>query len=513
MRFKFQVGVSRPALPAARLGSAQSALSGVADRNRQPAQPLCSLTLPASLSLTTQDDNVERSGAGRGGGRLAAPHDVGAARARGAARGGARRGGRRRRAAARVRRAVLGVQPDAGCAQTPRGLSACTAGLFAAPPLALRSSGSGTALSRASLRRCLPPAVASGRSTPSPLPASLTTQHAISIKHRHRPHRLPAGAAQQLPLLRRGRALHAGAAARRRPALGCARARLLAAPLLCIPRAAAPAVLHNYARHGKRPPCPDTRTHRVAPDVRADQGAGRRRPRSRVCRRRAARLQGGGKRRRRRRGRRQRRDEAAPHGAAQAVPLRGCSSCPAASAQSSPPQSRKTTQHQHSTTPKQHKPTQSNPKSQQVVSELHDASEYGATVGADGRHSGGAFEIEVAPETRVEELRRVIRVRTAHANRAPTHIAAPLSPTPTDTTSNTHTTRRNNNNNNNNRTSAASRRRCSASRLPASASTTRSAPWRTMGSTTGTPSSRAGRSWSAAVSFTVTAALGRGLGL
>lgn len=45
----------------------------------------------------------------------------------------------------------------------------------------------------------------------------------------------------------------------------------------------------------------------------------------------------------------------------------------------------------------------------QVVSELHDDSEYGSDVAADGSHSGGPFSITVSPKMRVEELRAVIR--------------------------------------------------------------------------------------------------------
>jgi hypothetical protein len=41
----------------------------------------------------------------------------------------------------------------------------------------------------------------------------------------------------------------------------------------------------------------------------------------------------------------------------------------------------------------------------------HDPSEYGSTRGPDGRHSGGPFQIAVSPKMRVEELRRIIRVR------------------------------------------------------------------------------------------------------
>lgn len=43
-----------------------------------------------------------------------------------------------------------------------------------------------------------------------------------------------------------------------------------------------------------------------------------------------------------------------------------------------------------------------------VVSELHTHDEYGATVDAEGRHSGGPFTIKVSPKMRVEELRRII---------------------------------------------------------------------------------------------------------
>lgn len=44
-----------------------------------------------------------------------------------------------------------------------------------------------------------------------------------------------------------------------------------------------------------------------------------------------------------------------------------------------------------------------------VVSELHDADEYGADIdAATGRHSGGPFEIKVSPAMRIEELRSVI---------------------------------------------------------------------------------------------------------
>ncbi|GBF99372.1 hypothetical protein Rsub_12176 [Raphidocelis subcapitata] len=44
-----------------------------------------------------------------------------------------------------------------------------------------------------------------------------------------------------------------------------------------------------------------------------------------------------------------------------------------------------------------------------IVSELHGDDEYGAAVGADGRHSGGPFVVEVAPSARIEELRLIIR--------------------------------------------------------------------------------------------------------
>eukprot|EP00877_Chromochloris_zofingiensis_P002825 jgi/Chrzof1/12543/UNPLg00494.t1 len=44
-----------------------------------------------------------------------------------------------------------------------------------------------------------------------------------------------------------------------------------------------------------------------------------------------------------------------------------------------------------------------------VVSELHDDSEYGAEMKADGQHYGGPFTIHVSPKMRVEELRTVIR--------------------------------------------------------------------------------------------------------
>ena len=43
-----------------------------------------------------------------------------------------------------------------------------------------------------------------------------------------------------------------------------------------------------------------------------------------------------------------------------------------------------------------------------VVSELHTPEEYGANVDEKGRHSGGAFAIQVSPKMRVEELRRVV---------------------------------------------------------------------------------------------------------
>lgn len=43
----------------------------------------------------------------------------------------------------------------------------------------------------------------------------------------------------------------------------------------------------------------------------------------------------------------------------------------------------------------------------------HSEDEYGAEVGPDGRHHGGPFTIEVSPKMRVEELRKVIRVRRA----------------------------------------------------------------------------------------------------
>lgn len=48
-----------------------------------------------------------------------------------------------------------------------------------------------------------------------------------------------------------------------------------------------------------------------------------------------------------------------------------------------------------------------------VLSELHTPEEYGDSVDAKGRHSGGPFAIEVSPKMRVEELRKVIMVRAA----------------------------------------------------------------------------------------------------
>ena len=41
----------------------------------------------------------------------------------------------------------------------------------------------------------------------------------------------------------------------------------------------------------------------------------------------------------------------------------------------------------------------------------HDPSEYGATIGPDGRHSGGPFQVSVSPKIRIEELRCILRVR------------------------------------------------------------------------------------------------------
>lgn len=41
----------------------------------------------------------------------------------------------------------------------------------------------------------------------------------------------------------------------------------------------------------------------------------------------------------------------------------------------------------------------------------HGEDEYGAAVDGEGRHSGGPFQIQVSPKMRVEELRKVIRVR------------------------------------------------------------------------------------------------------
>jgi hypothetical protein len=41
----------------------------------------------------------------------------------------------------------------------------------------------------------------------------------------------------------------------------------------------------------------------------------------------------------------------------------------------------------------------------------HEESEYGEHVDAAGKHSGGAFEVTVSPKMRIEELRKIIRVR------------------------------------------------------------------------------------------------------
>jgi hypothetical protein len=57
----------------------------------------------------------------------------------------------------------------------------------------------------------------------------------------------------------------------------------------------------------------------------------------------------------------------------------------------------------------------------------HTDDEYGAKVDAQGQHSGGAFQVTVSPKMRLEELRKVIRVRlqalpaaaSAHGGQAP----------------------------------------------------------------------------------------------
>ena len=41
----------------------------------------------------------------------------------------------------------------------------------------------------------------------------------------------------------------------------------------------------------------------------------------------------------------------------------------------------------------------------------HDDTEYGATVDANGRHSGGPFYVEVSQKMTVQDLRKEIRVR------------------------------------------------------------------------------------------------------
>lgn len=41
----------------------------------------------------------------------------------------------------------------------------------------------------------------------------------------------------------------------------------------------------------------------------------------------------------------------------------------------------------------------------------HEDGEYGETVDAAGRHSGGPFRVDVTPKMRVLDLRRVVQVR------------------------------------------------------------------------------------------------------
>lgn len=41
----------------------------------------------------------------------------------------------------------------------------------------------------------------------------------------------------------------------------------------------------------------------------------------------------------------------------------------------------------------------------------HEDLEYGAEIGADGRHSGGPFFIDVSPTMRIEDVRLIIQVR------------------------------------------------------------------------------------------------------
>ena len=41
----------------------------------------------------------------------------------------------------------------------------------------------------------------------------------------------------------------------------------------------------------------------------------------------------------------------------------------------------------------------------------HEDGEYGETVDAAGRHSGGPFRVDVTPKMRVLDLRRIVQVR------------------------------------------------------------------------------------------------------
>lgn len=41
----------------------------------------------------------------------------------------------------------------------------------------------------------------------------------------------------------------------------------------------------------------------------------------------------------------------------------------------------------------------------------HEGGEYGETVDAAGRHSGGPFRVDVTPKMRVLDLRRIVQVR------------------------------------------------------------------------------------------------------
>ena len=56
-------------------------------------------------------------------------------------------------------------------------------------------------------------------------------------------------------------------------------------------------------------------------------------------------------------------------------------------------------------------PSPASPPSVPPVRPQHDDTEYGATVDANGRHSGGPFYVEVSQKMTVQDLRKEIRVR------------------------------------------------------------------------------------------------------